>query len=433
MKYRLFYLGGCGEDYHCLNKELWEIQRQIREICNFTLQELYHFDYLDRIHYQETEEHLSVLEQTGYKRIDGYIYDRLKHRYSNMSTSFLNDAIQKAWKKYKDVKIPVLKGEMSIPSYRSDQPIPVNKKKISFLRTPEEGMTVSITAFSQKYQKETGYGNLRFQVRAYDGTQKSILERVESGEYAYGQCQLKFEKKSWYLYLTYVMPQKLQEDLDYNKILGVDMGCAYAVYASSQGHYGSFYIRGNDVAEYADRLERLIRDRQERARFSGEGRCGHGTKTRVAPIYHSKDKLANFRDTKNHQYSKELVDYAVNNGYGVIQMEDLTGIKKSTEFPKKLQHWTYYDLQTKIKYKAEEYGIEVRLVSPGYTSQRCSNCGHIDRNNRLTQERFRCTACGFEANADHNASLNISLPNIEKIIAEARKNGANPEKTEDLG
>ena len=43
-----------------------------------------------------------------------------------------------------------------------------------------------------------------------------------------------------------------------------------------------------------------------------------------------------------------------------------------------------------------------------YTSQTCCICGHIDKDNRQTQEKFKCTECGFELNADHNASINIA-------------------------
>lgn len=31
----------------------------------------------------------------------------------------------------------------------------------------------------------------------------------------------------------------------------------------------------------------------------------------------------------------------------------------------------------------------------------------MDKDNRPTQATFKCTACGFESNADHNTALNI--------------------------
>ena len=33
--------------------------------------------------------------------------------------------------------------------------------------------------------------------------------------------------------------------------------------------------------------------------------------------------------------------------------------------------------------------------------------GCVDKQNRQTQAKFKCIACGFEINADHNAALNI--------------------------
>jgi putative transposase len=50
----------------------------------------------------------------------------------------------------------------------------------------------------------------------------------------------------------------------------------------------------------------------------------------------------------------------------------------------------------------------VEKISPAFTSQRCSACGRVDRGSRESQAVFRCTACGFAANADVNAAVNIA-------------------------
>jgi len=50
----------------------------------------------------------------------------------------------------------------------------------------------------------------------------------------------------------------------------------------------------------------------------------------------------------------------------------------------------------------------VEKVSPAFTSQRCSACGRVDRGSRESQAVFRCTSCGFAANADVNAAINIA-------------------------
>ena len=56
---------------------------------------------------------------------------------------------------------------------------------------------------------------------------------------------------------------------------------------------------------------------------------------------------------------------------------------------------------------AEKQGLFTHLVNPAYTSQECSKCHHISPLNRLNQERFKCTNCNYEINADINSAINI--------------------------
>ncbi len=66
-------------------------------------------------------------------------------------------------------------------------------------------------------------------------------------------------------------------------------------------------------------------------------------------------------------------------------------------------------LKQKLGYKSARL-VE---VNPQYTSQTCSRCGFIDKNNRPTQAMFKCLACGHTDNADVNAALNILASGIE--------------------
>jgi len=50
----------------------------------------------------------------------------------------------------------------------------------------------------------------------------------------------------------------------------------------------------------------------------------------------------------------------------------------------------------------------VEKISPAFTSQRCSACGHIAAGSRESQALYRCVACGFACNADVNAAINIA-------------------------
>lgn len=60
-----------------------------------------------------------------------------------------------------------------------------------------------------------------------------------------------------------------------------------------------------------------------------------------------------------------------------------------------------------LQYKSQWQGKTFFQVPPQYTSQKCSICGYIDKENRKTQSEFLCIKCGHEQNADENASNNI--------------------------
>jgi len=74
----------------------------------------------------------------------------------------------------------------------------------------------------------------------------------------------------------------------------------------------------------------------------------------------------------------------------------------------------------KIESVAEKFGSVVLKVNPKFTSQTCSNCGHCEKENR-NKERFLCLNCGFLADADVQASINIGNTGL-KIL------GINPAK-----
>jgi transposase len=65
----------------------------------------------------------------------------------------------------------------------------------------------------------------------------------------------------------------------------------------------------------------------------------------------------------------------------------------------------------------------VEKVPPAYTSQCCSACGHVARENRESQAVFRCVACSFASNADVNAARNIAAGHAVKARGGDRDTG----------
>ena len=423
MKYELRYIEGCGE-FKDFQKEAWAIQRTVRTIKNKTVQLCYALDKERSDYKRETGEDYDLKEKTGYKSKYGYINNQLKPFFGNACSNVIACAIQKALKKYNDSSSEIWKGEVSLPSYKSDQPIGVSGCNIK-LDCQNGEYTAQISLLGKNTMKENGWKNPKFKILVCDDTQESIINRVIGGEYRLAESCITYmkskknkeEKRRWFLMLSYSFEPDNNNGLDKDKVLGVDLGVAYALYAASKDEWKTYCEPGKDIMEYTKRIECRIRDMQRQGAKCGYGRIGHGTATRIKPIYKLKDKASKYRDTKNHTMSRHLIDFAIDNGYGTIQMEDLSGIKEDTGNPKFLRHWTYFDLQTKIEQKAKQVGIEVKKINPQYTSQRCSKCGYIDKNNRPEQAKFICQKCGNEMNADLNAAINISIPDIDLIIS----------------
>ena len=67
------------------------------------------------------------------------------------------------------------------------------------------------------------------------------------------------------------------------------------------------------------------------------------------------------------------------------------------------------EVKNRFKRISRRYNIPVSFVPAYYTSQICPECGHIDRDNRKTQETLVCAKCGAKYPADLKSSRIISL------------------------
>ena len=88
-------------------------------------------------------------------------------------------------------------------------------------------------------------------------------------------------------------------------------------------------------------------------------------------------------------------------------------MRKGKKFSRRLSHWTYADIFSKLESKCGELGVQVTRVSPTYTSKRCSECGWTRSRNRK-KKLFKCGHCDFSCDADLNASRNIAA-NLKPI------------------
>ncbi|MET8330118.1 transposase [Streptomyces sp. NPDC005181] len=135
-----------------------------------------------------------------------------------------------------------------------------------------------------------------------------------------------------------------------------------------------------------------------------------GTKSAKRRLKHRSRKESRHAANVNHIISKTIVTTAERTGAG-IALEDLTGIRDRVRLRKDqrttLHSWSFHQLASFVEYKAKRAGVPLVYVDPAYTSQQCSECGYIDRKNRVDQATFACRSCGALMHADDNASHNI--------------------------
>lgn len=89
-----------------------------------------------------------------------------------------------------------------------------------------------------------------------------------------------------------------------------------------------------------------------------------------------------------------------------LKLEKIKDLRRGKRTSKYLNRFTYTEIKGKIELTCEKLGVQVEYVNPVYTSQRCSNCGWVRKNNRNGKE-FKCNQCNFTLDADLNASRNI--------------------------
>lgn len=91
----------------------------------------------------------------------------------------------------------------------------------------------------------------------------------------------------------------------------------------------------------------------------------------------------------------------------VVEKLNFQNSKLSKRMNRILSNFGLGKINEKLNSLNEEYGIKVTYINPSYTSQTCSNCGYVDKENRKSQESFKCLCCGTKINADINAARNI--------------------------
>lgn len=399
------------------NQILFQLQKEMMQIANRTVQLYWENDNFSNNYKKENGSFpdSELLTNKYGSSFRGYIYKEITKEFNKNQTGNISTILPDVGARYKQNRKDYFIGSSSISSYKSTTPIKLHKKSIRILKSDNDYI-VNLSLMSNSFRKEFNIKQRFISFKLKFGkswSSKQILDSILSGEFSHTSSNLIYKDNKWFLNLGYSFPDKESVKFIEGRTMGIDLGIVKPVVMAFNDNPVHFEIDSNEISKFRKQMIARRASLGRQTKYCADSKIGHGIHKRIEGIEKLKQTESNFRDRINHQYSRYIVDMAVKYKCKTIQMEDLSGISKDSTF---LKSWPYFDLQTKIEYKAKENGIDVIKINPKFTSQRCSKCGYISEDNRPEQSVFLCKKCGFGLNADWNAALNIATPGIEEII-----------------
>jgi putative transposase len=154
-------------------------------------------------------------------------------------------------------------------------------------------------------------------------------------------------------------------------------------------------------------------------------------------LQHIYERIENRKKDWLHNQSKKIVD-----GFGTVILEDLDivdmtdkekgkrkaskkktpveendSLTRSKQVRRGFSEVSHSRFSNMLEQKFNEYGGEIILVPPQYTSMTCSTCGYINKNLKLSDREWACPECNVVHNRDLNAAKNIYKNGISIINA----------------
>jgi len=243
------------------------------------------------------------------------------------------------------------------------------------------------------------------------GIVKTKFHRGDISSFKIKTVTVSFEANQYYASINY--EDGLKETIGSNngKTIGIDVGVKVFAYLSNGKAINPSEEHNLDI-----NIKKMIKAQKSLSRKKKGSNNRLKAKQKLAKKHL---KIKNKRDDFLHKVSNTLSenqtikveDLKIKNmsrkAKGSIENPNMRASAKSGLNRSILQQsWgKFFEL---LNYKLKRKGGELIKVNPKYTSQTCSVCGHISKENRLTQAKFECKKCGNKLNADLNAAVNIS-------------------------
>lgn len=271
------------------------------------------------------------------------VCDRFKGEIPIDILGCLNNTIQSNFSKD---KADYWKGLKSLRNFKRDIPIPVPVKYITKMRYDAE-------------KKAFCFNMLAIPMKTYLGKDFSdkrlIMERLLKKEIKLctSQIQLKAGKIFW---LAVFELEKEEHLLKPEIIAEASLSLEHPIVAKANN------VRIN-IGSKEEFLYRRLAIQASQRRIQAAvafSRSGHGVQRKQKALYKNENRESRYVSHRLHLYSRKLIDFCIQQQAGTLilkNQEDKIGIAKEQEFV--LRNWSYYELQTKIKYKADKAGIEL--------------------------------------------------------------------------
>lgn len=271
------------------------------------------------------------------------VFDRFKGEIPVDILGSLNNTIQSTFSKN---KADYWKGLKSLRNFKKDIPIPVPAKRLTKMRYDPD-------------KKAFCFNILAIPVKTYLGKdfndKRLIMERLlrKEIEPRTSQIQLKAGKIFWLALFEF---EKEEHFLKPEIIAEASLSLEHPIVVKANN------VRINIGSKEEFLYRRLAIQASQKRLQDGVvfARSGHGAKRKQKALYKTENLESRYVSHRLHLYSRKLIDFCVQQGAGTLilkNQEDKIGIAKEQEFV--LRNWSYYELQTKIKYKAEKAGIEL--------------------------------------------------------------------------
>ena len=195
-------------------------------------------------------------------------------------------------------------------------------------------------------------------------------------------------------------------DNNSNEGIGIDLGLKDFAIVSN----GKTYRNINKSAGLKKLEKQLIREQRSLSRKYENLKKGESTKRaniqkqklRVQKLHHKMDNIRT-------DYINKTIAEIVKTKPSYITIEDLNvkGMMKNRCLSKAVASQKFYEFRTRLKAKCDENGIELRVADRFYPSSKtCHHCGSVRKNLKLSDRIYRCE-CGYVADRDLNAALNL--------------------------